>query len=400
MRSRQDIIESFSSFIQLASDSFGGWIMEPKLRRSMEVNLRTVSDSTTSEQFWVIFWHKKWQQQSSTLSKDHLCAYLQESCYWAAQQTIGRFPNLQYKLSDGFQMAIASIDKVLTGFDQEFGNSLKSYGSQIFRSIITSTLRQRRETDICSDWALLRKVSQKRLIMALKDEGLTNEMIEKHRLAWRCFMEIYAPNKAKGTQQLSAPDETTLNKIIEVYEQQCGLTTELSRKELTSEILEKWLKKCSQAIRSYLYPQTTSLNISQGNDESRELIDKLEASDESLMDELMIQEEVKKRQKQQIGISENLTEALNNLTPEIRNILNFYYGDKLTQKDIAKQLEIKQYTVSRRLTKGRRLLLKAVTQWSQQELNLSLTTERVEQMSVILEEWLGSYYGEDQRWSA
>ncbi|EAZ88715.1 sigma-70 family RNA polymerase sigma factor, partial [Crocosphaera chwakensis] len=260
MRSRQDIFESFSSFIQLASDSFGGWLIDPKLRRSMEVNLKNLSDSTTSEKFWVIFWHKKWQEQSYPLSKDHLSAYLQESCYWAAQNTVGKFSNLQYKLSDGFQIAIASMDKVLTGFDLELGNSLKSYGSQIFRSIITNTLRQRRETDICSDWALLRKVSQKRLIIALKNAGLSHQEIEKYRLAWRCFMEIYTPNQAKGTQQLSAPDETTLDKIIEVYEQQYSLITELPKKELTSEILEKWLKKCAKAIRSYLYPQTTSLN--------------------------------------------------------------------------------------------------------------------------------------------
>ncbi|MGK7941772.1 MAG: sigma-70 family RNA polymerase sigma factor [Crocosphaera sp.] len=394
MRSRQDIVESFSSFIQLGSDAFQGWLTDPKLRRSMEVNLRKLSDSTTSETFWVIFWHKKWQEKSYPLSQDHLCAYLQESCYWAAQSTVGRFCNLQYKLSDGFQIAIASVDKVLTGFDQEVGNSLKSYGSQIFRSVITNTLRQRKETDICSDWALLRKISKKRLAIALKTVGLTHQEIEKYQLAWYCFLEIYTPNQAQGTRQLTAPTTEIFLEIIKVYHQKSNSITDANQTALTPERLEKWLRKCAKAVRSYLYPQTTSLNIKKGNDDSRELIENLEASDESLIDELMIKEEIEKRQKQTLGIDDFLNKSINELSPEIKNILNFYYRENLTQKDIAKQLKMKQYTVSRRLTKGKQLLLKGVTQWSQKEFNVSLNTERVEQMSGILEEWLGSYYAE------
>ncbi len=396
MRSRSGLVELFSSFLLLASDSFDGWLIDPKLRRSMELNLKDLSDSTNSEKFWVIFWHKQWQEQSHSLSQEHLCAYLQESCYWSTQQTIGRFSNIQYKLSDGFQIAIASIDKVLTGFDQKQGNSLKNYASQIFRSILTNTLRQRKETDICSDWALLRKVSKKRLKIALEKAGLTNQEIEQYRLAWRCFLDIYTPKSATVTQQISRPDQVTWQKITELYNQQRLLQSKLIKTEATSEILEQWLKKCAKSIRSYLYPQTTSLNVTNPNSESRELIDNLATSEESLLDTVMIQEEVTKRQDKHSKISQVLTMTLEKLSSEEQTILQLYYGEKTNQTDIAKQLRTKQYTVSRRLTKGRKNLLKALTKWSQNEFNISITSEGIEQMSGVLGEWLEGYYDYNQ----
>ncbi|NJO53383.1 MAG: hypothetical protein HC840_32720 [Leptolyngbyaceae cyanobacterium RM2_2_4] len=75
-----------------------------------------------------------------------------------------------------------------------------------------------------------------------------------------------------------------------------------------------------------------------------------------------------------------------------KTLLALYYGQQLTQQQIAQQLEIKQYTVSRRLSSTKEILLKAIAQWSQETLHISLTSPAVQQMSLVLEEWLQVQY--------
>jgi len=53
---------------------------------------------------------------------------------------------------------------------------------------------------------------------------------------------------------------------------------------------------------------------------------------------------------------------------------------------------MKQYTVSRRLTKSRETLLQALAQWSQQTLHISLTSNVLKNISAVLDELLQNYY--------
>ncbi len=120
MQARQQIIAAFSTFIQFTGDRFHQWLVEPKLRRSMQHCLeqsRQTGMADLSEQFWVLYWHRRWQADSNYLATGHLSAYLQEACYWAAQRTISRLPNTQYGLSDCFQTAIANLPIVLKGYN-------------------------------------------------------------------------------------------------------------------------------------------------------------------------------------------------------------------------------------------------------------------------------------------
>jgi hypothetical protein len=100
-------------------------------------------------------------------------------------------------------VAIARIDKVLKGFDRERGFNLKSYASITFANLIRELLRQQKEIDICSDWSLLRKLSQKRMMEALVDAGLDPETIESYVLAWNCLKTIYVPDRPSSTRKLA-----------------------------------------------------------------------------------------------------------------------------------------------------------------------------------------------------
>ncbi|BAY11642.1 sigma-70 family RNA polymerase sigma factor [Calothrix sp. NIES-2098] len=387
MHPRQSIIEIFSTFVQFDADRFSHWATESRLRSSMQGCVKRTPQET-SEFFWSLYWYKFWQlPESQFLAKQHLTAYLQESCYWVSQKTVNGFASTQYQLSDCFQIAIAQIDRVLKGFNPSQGHTLKNYAGPIFASAIRETLRQRHEVDICTDWGLLRKVSQKRLQEALQNAGLSKEDIHAYILAWNCFKTFYVPTQVGTSRKLTRPDDQTWEAIAKAY-------TSQSNQQIAIPTLEKWLLTTAKATRKYLYPTPESLNITQGSDDSWELLDNLPGNQQpSLIQEIITQEEEQTRTSQQTEINQVLVAAIAQLEPEVQQIVQLYYARGLNQDKIAKQLEIKQYTVSRRLTKARENLLKSLANWSRDTLHISITPDLLKSMSTVMEEWLQSYYG-------
>lgn len=392
MRPRQGIIEVFSTFLQFDADRFSAWATEPRLRRSMQANLARTGQIESREEFWVLYWYKLWQTQPDSLAKSHLTAYLQEVCYWAAHKTNASFSSTQYTLSDCFMMAIARLDKVLKGFNPQLGYSFKNYASVIFSSVLKDILRQHQEVDICTNWSLLRKISQKRLVESLQNVGLNSETIACYVLAWNCFKTVYVPNHPTGTRQLSKPDASTWEAIAELYnkERLAGLP---STPPCNTQALEKWLSTCAKAARSYLYPTFVSINTPKPGQESGEFLDDLaEFTQETFLNEIIAAEEQQSKDLQQDKLKALLAEALAGLEPQAQKLMQLYYGQGFTQQQIAQELDIKQYTVSRRLTKSREILLTSLGNWSQQTLHISLSSEVLGYISIVLEEWLKVYY--------
>ena len=394
MRPRQGLIETFSTFVTFTEDYFDCWISDSKLRRSMDRCLKTqpLPKPPASEKFWVHFWHKKWQT-SSDEAQGHLLAYLQEACYWSAYKTVNAgFAGVHLRIADLFQIALTQVERILKGFNPDRGSTLKDYASVAFKSIIRDLLRQRRETDICSDWALLRKLSQKRLRESLQNAGINNEeQLEQYILAWTGFKTLYVPTQATGTRQLKKPDTATWEAIAKFYntERQTQLSPQAT--PATPATLERSLTQCAKWARLYLYPTVGSLNIAKSDSDTREIVEDLVDPNEPMLAELIAEEENQDRQTQQVQLKHTLTTALERLKPDVLEILRLYYEQGLTQQDIAQQLDMKQYTVSRRLTKARETLLKALAQWTQNTLKEELTSEAIAQISTLLEEWLYSY---------
>ncbi len=385
MRSRQHISEIFASFIKFVNDSQSVWQNAPKLEKNMEKYLNNVHKGTTSVHYWTLFWHKKWQQDSTNrLAREHLLAYLQEPCYWVVVRTMGSFTSVQYKLSDCFQMAIADADKILQGFSPNKGSKLNSYATVIFKSILTNTLRQKREIDICSDWGLLRQLSQKRLQAGLANAGVSKDKIEQYRLAWTCFNTIYVPRQNQGTQKLPPPDQETWMAIATLYNQE-------SSSPQTPKTIEKWLKQCAQSARNYLYPKTKSLNITPNGQESGELLDNLPDSDGMLLEQIIAKEEAQIKQQQIQQLKEVLAKAINELDPKLRLIIELYYQEGLNQTEVAKKMDIQQFQVSRDLGKAKRLLSHSVIEWGQKNFSLSIDKSdksTIKEMNAIVHEYL------------
>ncbi|QLE57829.1 sigma-70 family RNA polymerase sigma factor [Nostoc sp. TCL26-01] len=386
MRSRQSIPEMFATFLQWEADRFSGWVYDAKLRRSIQNCLTQLSETQHSETFWAIYWHKNWQNQPNSLAEGHLSAYLQETCYWAATRTIPQYASVQCKLSDCFQIAIAQLPKILKGCDPDQKASLKSYGNVAFANIIRDALRQKQEIDYCHDWALLLKLSRKRLQESLENAGLTEEIISCYLLAWKCFVDAYILSKSPKVRKLQKPDEDTWQTISQLYNQE-------GNPPQTPATLEKWLILSAKHARAYLYPVVSSLNLPKLGQADGELQDDLlDTTNESLLANLITEEETATRQNLQLEIQNILKDALTKLPPQAQQLLQLYYQEGLTQQQIAQQLQIQQYQVSRQLSKATESLLLTITKWSQEKTHISPTSHVVKHISAVLEEWLQNYF--------
>ena len=217
MRSRQGITELFTTFLQFDADRAIGWASDGRLRRNISNRQQKLSKPEDSEDFWVSYWYNEWLSQTQNLASGHLSAYLQEVCYWAAHKTATHFSTGQYALSDYFQAIVTKTDKVLQGFKPNMGFNIKNYASAIFSSELKELLRQQKEVDICTDWRLLRKVTQKRLVESLENAGLNPQIVERYVLVWKSYQALYAPRKEKGTSKLSRPDDAVWQSIAQLY---------------------------------------------------------------------------------------------------------------------------------------------------------------------------------------
>lgn len=394
MQRRQDTVEIFSSFIKFEVDRFSGWIIEAKLRRSMTTCLQQLPDRQSTN-FWALYWHKVWQHQSNSLATAHLAAYLQEACYWAVRKFTLNVSS-HSSLADYFQIAIAHLPKILKKFNPQYSSYLKSYAELAFERVIKELLRVRKEANICSDWSLLHKSSRKRLVKSLQYMGFAQPTIECYLLAWECYQELY-PSSSKKTRQLTKPDENNWKAITNLYNSERLSRLSETTPAVNQQTLEKWLLSCAQAVRHLIYPKVVSADTPLKEDSSASLLDMMSDDEQtSLLTKAIEQEETASLQYHQSQLNQLLNNAIANLKPEARELLQVYYSKQITQTEIAKQLNIKQYQVSRRLSKIKKSLLITLIEWSQQTLHISPGSDVVEAVNSGLEEWLKDHYHQNQ----
>jgi DNA-directed RNA polymerase specialized sigma subunit len=84
-----------------------------------------------------------------------------------------------------------------------------------------------------------------------------------------------------------------------------------------------------------------------------------------------------------------LSQTLEGFAQADRLLLQFWYGLGMTQSALALIFGFeKQYQVSRKKDKLKKVLLKALAQWSQETLAITLTSNQLSEMSKLLDIWL------------
>lgn len=399
MHARRDLTEIFSTFIAFQGDDFGRWSTDSTLRRSMaeqlaHIRVNTEKKASDSKHFWAVYWHNAWCLRRGPLEKAHLLAYLQETCYWVAHKAARILNNSHYRLPDCFQLAIAYSESILVGFKPKRGASLESYARMALPTLLRDQLRQRREAYLCSNWALLRRLSQRQLIEALSQAGLSPAQIDQYCLAWNCYKAIHVTAQMTKTSQVQAPEREQWQAIADLFNTERLTQLPPPGSEKSPQTLEGWLRNASIWTREYLYPPIASLNAPKVGYESKEELqdDFSDGEHQSLLAALIAEEEALTQAVQISQLMGVIQRAVDALGEDYRQVLRLYYQQDLTQQEIALKLGTKQYTISRRLTRAKEQILIRLVQWGQEQLHSSLTPNQVTLIGQALEEWLSLNY--------
>lgn len=357
----------------------------------MQRQLTDDEECVKDDRVWAIYWHQQWL--THRLAQSHLTAYLQEPCFWVARELTQRLSNSQYTLADYFQIANGEIQRVLKSFAADRGSSLKTYAKLVLTNALKDLLRQRQAADVCSDWALLRKVSKKRVGEVLLHRGVMEPVAAQYQFAWFCFKTIYVPTETSG-HQLPPPNGAVWQEIVELYNTKRQDQLIVPGGALTAAQIETRLTKVAQWSRAYLYPAMDSLNRSKSEQTGAgEVQDDLtDSTNESLLDAAIEREEISERVTQQTELQTILTQALAKLTPELQEILQLFYHDGLSQQELSSHLKLSQPTISRRIKTAEANLLAALLAWIEAKMNKIPDPNEIKVISLTLKEWLTEYY--------
>ena len=407
----RNLVESFSTFLKISEDEFGDWIIVPQLDKSMrdELDNQTKSpvslqqDSPTdftkeAQNFWSNFWYEHWKCQSHNLAEQHLLAYLQESCYWATEKVMRRVPQSSsaYTKTGYFQIAVSESPFALKKFNPEKSNNLKGFAQMFLGDRLKSLIKQQQIADICTPWGLIRKTSTKRLKDVLVAQGLSKQEVLHYRLLLQGFKELHTHPCHRGERTLPEPDEQLWQAVAEYYNQQRHTWLPSSCPAVDSSTAKKQITETTAWIRQFLYPAIESLNQPCFvNEESKqdELQDQLRYSsqEESLLDELILMEERDDLQHALEYLQQLIFHTFLKLDEETRQMMCLYYCKKLSQQEIMELMKMSQPTISRRLRRGRKVLLEAIQVGLREKLNKFPDLDELNGVMSYLQEFLNIY---------
>jgi RNA polymerase sigma factor (sigma-70 family) len=369
----------FCRFLQFTNGDVHTWLTDQSLCRSMESFLKQHSQPV--ENFLVLSFYGLWQQRPSSIARNHLWAYLQFACLQASRkiavvvrqqaQSIS-----EYGLPNCFHIAIAETDVVLKHFPSTGMLSLESYARYRFWTLLRDKLRKFRIIRICTDWALLRGLDKKCLTAHLRRCGYGNN-IETYVFALESFHEGYQLRQNTQIRALQEPDEKTWEKIAQIYRNKSSSQCELKE-------IQKLLSDCVRCVRD-IY-EISYVHISEDKEQYQDIYE------DSSLKIFELKKRMDEYNEEQSKIEAFLVKLLESFDSEKQNILWLYYSQNSTQNKISKELDIPQYSVSRRLREVRKLLLKNLAIWSRDEMQINLNQDILNQLNILINEWLANYY--------
>lgn len=374
MKKRRDIVEMFSTFIQIDDhyDAIGlGWAKSPRLASNMTKKI--AAEAIANEEFWAQYWLKATLKDSQTKSsaREHLSAYLEEACYWTALKIYQQLAAYQLRRVDCFLMlreVAANPVKLFKNYDYK-SSSVKTYSQFPLKSAVLDQVRKGRELDKYTWPALLRAVTKKRLKESLHKANIKEPEMSRCLLAWQCFRDKYVPTKAAGSKQLQPPDQRQMEAIANHYNQQYN-----PQESLSGQTIQKLLELCVQVIQDC--SKTSFVAIEDC------IFEPAFISEDSLEEQETVETEYHQ-------LTEVLSKAFAALPEEAQTLLNLWYGLGMTQSDLALALGIaQQYQVSRTVGRHKQLLLKPLAEWSQETWEITLNSQQLGEMGKQLDGWL------------
>lgn len=380
-----NIIDRFSTYYQVNSHPHA--VHDCRLRQNLRRLLQQHPELNDETVLLKYFCNQAAKNNSNSLAKYHLLAYVDVACYSAAKSTYEAFQTPELTFADYLQIAkLYMVDRAVelcTKFDRT-QSKIETYLSPPLRDAIMSEVRKNQETQRQSDWGLLRITSKKGLKSALQKFGIRDPQLSRCFLTWQAFLEVYAPVKAGKNQRLPEPTAEQWEAIAQFCTEQ---QLPNSATQFTVPKVTALLQTCVEALRASTHIQFDSLDA-----ENPELELEINYRFEA---EAWYGEQDAARGDRLQQMTTELASAIVSLSrdfPDARKMLILEHGfTGFNQSYIGKEFGIKQYKISRQLTSYKKYLLTSLVKWSQTQANVTFSVKDVDRLSILLDEWLTWY---------
>lgn len=392
---RENNIDKFTTYLMLNNQNGRltlQWKYQPYLQRNMKLyeQMNQVFHNTCIQKDngigLSLFWldvvlndaqdTRLWEPvNKKQLGLEHLAAFLEERCYWAAK-TLSTDYNLESweKCLYTARTLIFNplkFQDILTRYNPGQTN-LNTYVQEALVKHIKCETAQNR----FSQWRLLYKKSDKELREALQTIGRMEPNISQFVFARKYFKQIYLMDKIqisgrKLGEKWPAPDEDNFQKAAQCYNAEKLMSSaphEVAISiDVTASQIKEWMQICIAALNNYPQSILPKFSLEALQNCGREVAsdddsDALEIEGHSLWTTAETGKELHFLQNKTSSI---LAKEITALKLEYQKILFLYYGFGINQKQLADTLGINQSTISRYLTKSTVNLLDSLAEISQ-----------------------------------
>ncbi|MDZ8262891.1 hypothetical protein [Nostoc sp. ChiQUE01b] len=253
------------------------------------------------------------------------------------------------------------------------------------------------------------------LLQTCDDSARQNTLFFQCDLAWRCYKQIYAPNTTDSdTEETTPKEEKTQKKLewpspkkLEPITNRYNQFILSSTLAINSEKLDSFLKTCVKALRADISKKISLSNVDTTyiNSDGEE-VDLFEnVSTDKLVDpgqnEISLtpwEKEIKLEDDEQLNeLKSILINSYNKLPRDEQKMLQLELGLSIDQVHIGYAFNIRQFEVSRRLQKAKRLILRDVVKLNLQKFNCitpnEITPKKVEDISTkAIDDCLEPYF--------
>ncbi|HEY9808458.1 MAG TPA: sigma-70 family RNA polymerase sigma factor [Halomicronema sp.] len=358
------------------------WKTRPHLTRNFELyetkapKLSKLCGKAEEEQEIALFWlgiatgryeAENWEPvKRSQFALEHLAAYFEANCYYAAKEICGH--SEEYSWDDFFGIArvfIYDLNKLLDllkKYEPSKG-TLESYVQKAILNTIKSEAKIRR----FSQWRLLCKQGTEELKGALEKANFNSAEIACFLFARKYFRQVYLlkvknPNRQKG-QQWPEPESDDFEAAAQCYNAEKMLP--IAPHEVRAGVnvkgkdIEIWMKRCIEALQNYR--KISQVSLDHLNDTGVTISQDKQDEETPAYSQETTSSFPQLSQKTQTAF----WQKLQTLKPEQHKLLLLKYGLGLTMQEMEKFLGVTQPSISRRRDTIRKKFLQTLTEISQ-----------------------------------
>ena len=350
---RQNLRDKFSTFLSFSGEKnskITAWSPKAELRKNIDIVIASKNYGEADDEDIALYFVQALRSQNSRISQVsrwHLVAYLQETCFFTCQVLLKKFDKKEILLEEIFQVANIVIceEKFFANYDPNQGK-LSTYVSSAIKYKILDFLSGDK-SNARSVWGELYQMSATRF----REENLVSIKFSARRqkedyvYIHSFFQKVCCPSGTNKRRE--KPSEDQLQAISDLYNNSLK-NTDKNFVEMTPNIASQMLDNCIEVIRkSFMQPKSLDAPI-KGNREdavSSTLLDTLKSSNVEDIDEENEMPEEKEAIRQEM--TQIIRKKLDSLDIRKKGQFILFSGFGCTSTQVANLYQVAQTTVSR-----------------------------------------------------